>query len=145
MNRWVGPDGYWVSDDPALVDVEFVHGWLSTESYWAQDRAREVTEKAVARSLNLSLIAADGTPAGFCRWVTDGATFAWLCDVFVDPDHRGHGLGIFLVETAVSHPEVNQVRRMLGTRDAHALYRKFGFSDLSAPSRLMEILVTPLS
>lgn len=76
---------------------------------------------------------------GFCRWVTDRATFAWLCDVFVDTPHRSRGLGVFLVRTAMEHPDVAGLRLVLGTRDAHELYRRFGFDALAAPERWMEI------
>jgi GNAT superfamily N-acetyltransferase len=138
MTEWTGPYGFWVSDDEALVDVDVVHRWLSTLSYWAQDRPRHLTEKAIARSLNLGLYDAAGTQAGYCRWVTDGATFAWLCDVFVDPAHRGSGLGVFLVGVATEHPEVRGLRFLLGTKDAHELYRKVGFSSPINPGRLME-------
>ncbi len=134
---------YTVSDDVARINPGFVHDWLSTQSYWARDRTREVTEKAIARSLNLGLYDPVGQPAGFCRWVTDGATFAWLCDVFVDQPHRGHGLGKFLVETAVGHPEIRGLRLLLGTKDAHGLYRRFGFTALSASDRLMEVWTGP--
>jgi hypothetical protein len=75
MKVWQGPDGYWVSDDDERIDVALVHEWLSTLSYWAQGRPRQTTDKAIARSLNLGLYDADGAQAGFCRWVTDGATF----------------------------------------------------------------------
>jgi GNAT superfamily N-acetyltransferase len=139
MTEWQGPHGYSVSDDRARIDVGFVHQWLSTESYWAMLRPRQVTEKALAASLNLGLYDERGQPAGFCRWVTDGATFAWLCDVFVESAHQGRGLGKFLVQTAVEHPEVHDVRLLLGTKDAHELYRQFGFSGISAPERLMEV------
>jgi GNAT superfamily N-acetyltransferase len=71
--------------------------------------------------------------------VTDGATFAWLCDVFIDSPHRGNGLGVFLVRVAVEHPEVNGLRMLLGTKDAHELYRRFGFTAITSPERLMEI------
>jgi GNAT superfamily N-acetyltransferase len=138
VTEWAGPNGYWVSDDAALVDVDVVHVWLSTQSYWAQGRPRDITEKAIARSLNLGLYDAAGAQAGYCRWVTDGATFAWLCDVFVDPAHRGGGLGVFLVQVATDHPEVRALRFLLGTKDAHGLYRKMGFSSPPNPDRLME-------
>jgi GNAT superfamily N-acetyltransferase len=91
----------------------------------------------------LGLYDVAGQPAGFCRWVTDGATFAWLRDVFVDQPHRGHGLGTFLVETAVGDPDIRGLRLLLGTKDAHGLYRKFGFAGLSAPDRLMEVWTAP--
>jgi GNAT superfamily N-acetyltransferase len=139
MTIWPGPAGYSVSDDTARIDVDVVHQWLSVLSYWAAGRPRQVTEKAIAHSLNLGLYDTSGAMAGFCRWVTDGATFAWLCDVFVDPTHRGHGLGVFLVQTANEHPEVRDLRRLLGTRDAHDLYGKFGFTPIALPERLMEI------
>jgi GNAT superfamily N-acetyltransferase len=139
MTVWNGPAGYWISDDASLIDINRVHGWLSQLSYWATDRPRRTTEKAMARSLNLGLFDAGGAQVGFCRWVTDGATFAWLCDVIVDPGHRGSGLGVFLIETATRHGEVDGLRLLLGTKDAHELYRKFGFDTPAKPERLMEV------
>jgi GNAT superfamily N-acetyltransferase len=139
VTTWLGPAGYRVSDERSLIDIDYVHRWLSTKSYWAKGRRPEATETAVANSLNLGLYDEAGGQVGFCRWVTDGATFAWLCDVFVDPAHRGQGLGEFLVEVARSHPEVCELRMLLGTADAHGLYRKFGFTTLAAPERYMEI------
>jgi GNAT superfamily N-acetyltransferase len=138
MTVWPGPDGYWASDDPSLIDIDRVHEWLSTLSYWAQDRPRHITEMAVARSLNLGLYDADARQVGFCRWVTDGATFAWLCDVFVAPAHRANGLGVFMIGVATAHPEVKGLRFLLGTKDAHDLYAKFGFASPAHPERLME-------
>jgi GNAT superfamily N-acetyltransferase len=139
LSQWRRPDGYWVSDDRALIDLDAVHRWLSTQSYWARDRPREVTEKAIAGSLNLGLYTGDDSQVGFCRWVTDRATFAWLCDVFIDPGHRGDGLGVFLVSAATEHPAVSGLRLLLGTGDAHGLYRRFGFTPVAQPERLMEI------
>jgi GNAT superfamily N-acetyltransferase len=145
MTAWQGPQGCWISDDPSLIQVDRVHAWLTTLSYWAEGRPRPIMEKAIARSLNLGLYDANGVQAGFCRWVTDGATFAWLCDVFIDPARRGLGLGVFLVETATQHPEVHGLRLLLGTKDAHELYRKFGFGAPAKPERLMEIRPGALS
>jgi GNAT superfamily N-acetyltransferase len=139
LSQWTRPDGHWVSDDRALLDIDLVHHWLSTQSYWAKNRPRDVTERAIGGSLNLGLFADDGSQVGFCRWVTDGATFAWLCDVFIDRDHRGDGLGIFLVTVATEHPTVSGLRLLLGTGDAHGLYRRFGFTSIAQPERLMEI------
>ena len=137
--RWPGPDGYWVSDDPALVDTAQVHVWLSTLSYWARGRPFEVVARSIAGSLPLGLYDADGAQAGFCRWVTDCSTFAWLADVFVDPTRRGSGLGKFVVQTATSHPAVQDLPlQLLGTRDAHGLYRQFGFVAVPEPERWME-------
>jgi GNAT superfamily N-acetyltransferase len=144
VTDWAGPEGYRISDDERQLDVDLVHGWLSTQSYWAQGRPRATTEKAIAHSLNLGLYDPGGVQVGYCRWVTDGATFAWLCDVFIDPAHRGGGLGVFLVQVATGHPEVKGLRFLLGTKDAHGLYRKVGFAAPVSPERLMEIRPTPL-
>jgi GNAT superfamily N-acetyltransferase len=139
VTEWSGPNGYWASDDRSVIDDDYVHGWLSTESYWAKDRPRNATVKAIDNSLNIGLFDGNGSQVGFCRWVTDGATFAWLCDVFVHPAHRGKGLGVFLVKVATDHPTVSGLRLLLGTGDAHDLYRKFGFESIALPERMMEV------
>jgi GNAT superfamily N-acetyltransferase len=139
VTQWTGPGGYVVDDDMDRLDIPFVHQWLVDESYWATGRELPVTERAIAHSLNFGLYAPDGAPAGFCRWVTDRATFAWLCDVFVADLHRASGLGVFLVKTAMEHPDVTGLRLLLGTRDAHELYRRFGFDALATPDRYMEV------
>jgi GNAT superfamily N-acetyltransferase len=139
MNRWDRLDGHWISDDSGLLQVDRLHRWLSQESYWAKGRPLRVTQQAIAGSINLGLYDAHDVQIGFCRWVTDGATFAWLCDVFVTDAVRGHGLGTFLVETATTHPTVSGLRMLLGTGDAHGLYAKFGFTPVQSPDRLMEI------
>jgi GNAT superfamily N-acetyltransferase len=136
--RWSGPDGFWVSDDRSLVDVARVHEWLSAQSYWAGGRSFDVVARSVEESLTLGLYGPDGGQVGVCRWVTDYATFAWLCDVFVDASVRGGGLGTFLVRTATGHDDVRGLRQVLGTRDAHELYRRFGFDSLAVPERWME-------
>jgi GNAT superfamily N-acetyltransferase len=136
--RQAGPDGYWVSDDASLLDVDRVHGWISEESYWATGRTYEAMVRAIENSLVFGLYAADGSQAGFARHVTDRATFAWLCDVFVDSAHRGHGLGSFLVHVAVSHPDVASIRQVLSTAPDRTLYRQFGFDKLATPERWME-------
>jgi GNAT superfamily N-acetyltransferase len=97
-----------------------------------------VVSRSVRESLTLGLYGPDDGQVGVCRLVTDYATFAWLCDVFVDPAVRGGGLGTFLVGTATAHPDVRDLRLVLGTRDAHELYRRFGFESLAAPERWME-------
>lgn len=136
--RWPGPDGYWISDDPSLVDMDRVHRWLSTESYWAQGRSFDLVARSLSESLTFGLYGPDDGQVGLCRWVTDRATFAWLCDVYVDRAVRGRGLGTFLVGTATAHPDVSGLRLVLGTRDAHELYRRFGFDSLVWPDRWME-------
>jgi GNAT superfamily N-acetyltransferase len=137
--RWTGADGFEADDDVARIDVDVVHGFLST-SYWAKGIPRELVARSVAGSLNMGVYAADGAMVAFARAVTDRATFAWLADVFVLDECRGHGLGRFVVSTLVDHPELNGVRRfMLSTADAHELYRSYGFSELTDPSSMMAI------
>ena len=123
-----GTDGFFVSDDPNLLDVERVHAWLSTESYWAAGRPLEVVRRSIEGSITFGCYSSENSQVGVCRWVTDGATFGWLCDVFVDSGNRGRGLGVLLVESALSHPAVKGLRLLLlGTRDAQGLYSRFGF------------------
>ncbi len=113
--RWEGPDGYWISDDSSLVDVDLVHGWMSEQSYWANGRTHEVMARSIEHSLVLGLYTAGGEQAGFARLVTDRATFAWLCDVFVAAEHRGTGTGSFLVQTAVGIQRLAEPRAVDGT------------------------------
>lgn len=141
--RQDGPDGYWVSDDPALIDVPLVHRWISEESYWAKGRPYDVMIRAIEQSLVFGLYTADGTQAGFARQVTDRATFTWLCDVFVDPAHRGNGRGSFLVRVATSHPDVAALRQVLSTAPGRTLYEQFDFEWLTAPERWMERRAQP--
>jgi GNAT superfamily N-acetyltransferase len=129
--------GYVVDDDPARLDLDVVHGYLRT-AYWSPGVPREVVERAVANSVVAGLYDADGRQVGFARAVTDRATFAWIADVFVLESERGNGLGRFVVETLLAHPDLQGLRRlMLATADAHDLYRSYGFSDLSEPSRFL--------
>lgn len=121
------------------MDVDAVHRYLSEEAYWSLGRSRETVERSLAGSVVIGAYAADETQAGFARVVTDRATFAWLCDVFVLPGHRGHGLGKRLVAAALSHPAVAGVGRvMLKTNDAHGLYAPYGFTPVDDPERWME-------
>ena len=136
--KWEGPAGYWVSDERSLVDVDLVHGWMSRESYWAAGRSREQMSRSIEHSLVLGLYTAEGQQAGFARFVTDRATFAWLCDVFVAAEHRGSGAGSFLVQTAIGHPDVADIRQLLMAHPGRSLYRRHGFGDLVSPERWME-------
>jgi GNAT superfamily N-acetyltransferase len=129
-------DGYLISTDPARLDREVIWGFLRT-TYWSPDIARDVVERGIENSLVFGLFAPAGEQAGFARVVTDRARFAWLADVFVLDAHRGKGLGVWLVETVVGHPELAGLRFVLATADAHGLYERFGFGPVDA-ARLME-------
>ena len=129
---------YEVSTDPARLDVDMIHRFLSEESYWAKGRTREVTDRAIANSYPFGVYRGD--QVAFARVVTDTATFAWLADVFVLSEHRGHGVGKLLVEAAVRDPRFAGMQRwFLGTADAHELYRRYGFSEPINPGRFMSI------
>ena len=120
------------------VDLDAVHAFLAS-SYWAAGIPRELLARAVAGSLPFSLYWGD-VHVGFARAITDRATYAYLADVYVVESHRGRGLGHWLVETVLAHPDLRGLRRLgLVTRDAHALYADFGFRALAAPERHMEI------
>ena len=137
-------DGYTISDDPARVDVDAVHRYLSEESYWAPGVPREVVERSIKWSLPFGLYAPDGSLVGFARAVTDRAVFAYVADVFVLDAHRGRGLGMWLMEALVGHPDLQGLRRwVLYTEDAHGLYERFGFGTARTPHRYMELTREP--
>jgi GNAT superfamily N-acetyltransferase len=127
-----------VSDDPSLIDVLRVHAWISRESYWAVGQTFEVMARSLQHSLALGLFSPEDTLIGFARLVTDRATFAWLCDVFIDAAYRGRGLGSFLVEAATGHPDVAGIRQVLMAHPGRSLYRRVGFDTLERPERWME-------
>jgi GNAT superfamily N-acetyltransferase len=138
-------ESYVVTDDPARVDLDVVHGYLSNESYWARGRSRADTETAIGASWCFSVIeSATGAQVGFARIVTDRVTHGWLADVFVVPAAQGHGLGTFLVG-CVAEAAAGITHLDLRTRDAHGLYAKFGFTPLPHPQRSMERLLPPRS
>jgi GNAT superfamily N-acetyltransferase len=131
-------DSFTISSDPARLDLDAICSFLS-RSYWANERTRETTQRAIEHSLCFGVYDG-GQQIGFARAVTDYATFAWLADVFIAEEYRGRGLGKWLVEVVLSHPELQSVPRwFLATRDAQELYRRFGFSALTAPERRMEL------
>jgi GNAT superfamily N-acetyltransferase len=132
-------DGYTISDERERVDRDAVHAYLSRESYWAPGIERDVLDRALDWSLCFGLYAPDGSLAGFARAVSDRATYGYLADVFVLDDHRGRGLGAWLVETVLAHPDLATLRRwVLFTEDAHDLYARFGFGPGATPERYME-------
>jgi GNAT superfamily N-acetyltransferase len=127
---------YVISDDHARLDVDVIHGYLKS-SYWAAGRPLERVVLSIEHSLPLGLYK-DDRQIGFARVVTDRATFAYLADVFVLEEFRGAGLGKWLVQIALAHPDLQNLRRwMLATKDAHGLYRQFGFTELKEPERWM--------
>lgn len=131
-------DGYLISDDPARLDVGAIHGYLA-RSYWAAGIPRKVVERSVRNSLCVGLYTAGGEQVGLVRVVTDCATYAWLCDVFVLEAHRGRGLSKAMMRAILTHPKLQTVRRFtLATRDAHGLYAQFGFKPLATPEAQME-------
>jgi len=132
-------DEYTVSTDPADLDRDAVYRYLHDEAYWSQGISRETFDRALDNSLNFTALRGS-TVVGFARVVTDRATFAWLCDVFVLPEHRGRGVSRRLMDAVMTHPDLAGLRNfLLATRDAHGLYEKFGFAPLAEPRRWMVI------
>ena len=130
---------YEISTDSARLDVDAIHAFL-THSYWSPGIPRATVARAIANSLCFGVFW-QGQQVGFARMVTDKTTFAYLCDVYVLEAHRGRGVSKQLMEHVMQHPDLQGLRRMmLATRDAHGLYTQFGFTPLSAPDRIMEVL-----
>ena len=132
-------DGYEISTDPARLDAAQIHQWLSLDAYWALGRPREKQDAAIAGSLNFGVYdTASGAQLGYARVVTDRATFAWLCDVYIAPAARGKGLGTALATAVRDHLAPYGVRRiLLATADAHGVYAKAGFEPLTTPEKWM--------
>jgi GNAT superfamily N-acetyltransferase len=130
---------YTISCQRARLDVASIHAYLAI-SYWSSGIPREVVERGIEHSLPFGVYRGE-EQVGFARVVTDCATFAYLADVYILEPHRGQGLSKRLMEYVLAHPDLQGLRRfMLATRDAHGLYRTFGFTPLSDPSRIMEKL-----
>lgn len=131
-------DEYTISTDPARIDFETVADYLLNHAYWTKGRSRETIARSMEHSENFSLYHGS-VQVGYARVVTDYATFAYICDVFVLSSERGNGLGKWLIECMLAHPQLQGLRTWyLRTRDAHDLYRKFGFRELQDPTRSME-------
>jgi GNAT superfamily N-acetyltransferase len=132
-------EGFVLSDDPARLDLDVIHRFLSEDSYWAKGRDRALVERSVANALPMGLYAPGGAQAGFAMAVTDRAVFAWMSNVFILPPYRGRGLGEALVRALLEHPELATISRwVLNTRDAHGLYAKFGFVPVQPGPNAME-------
>ncbi|MGK2857887.1 MAG: GNAT family N-acetyltransferase [Thermoanaerobaculia bacterium] len=133
-----------ITTDPARVDIDRVHAWLSS-SYWAPGIPREVVLKSIQGSIAFSAFL-DGEQVAFARVVTDRATFAWLADVWVEESHRGRGIAHALMTAVLAHPELQALRRfLLATRDAHALYAQYGFQPVDRPEAYMAVRKAPES
>jgi GNAT superfamily N-acetyltransferase len=129
---------YSITTDPQKLDITAIHAFLS-RSFWAEGISTETVAKSIANSLCFGLFDVS-EQVGFARVVTDRATYAYLCDVYVLETHRGRGLGKWLIETVMAHPDLQGLRRFqLVTRDAHGLYRPHGFDTPRYPERQMEI------
>ena len=132
-----------VSSERERLQVDRIHRFLSTEAYWCLGIRKETVIEAVANSINFGVYDRSTKPerqVAFARVVTDGATFAWICDVFVEKEARGHALGKRLVQSILDHPRLQGLRRVcLATKDAHALYQKYGFKVTETPQNWMEI------
>ena len=116
-----------------------MHQWLSTQAYWALGRSRETVARSLAASTVLGAYD-EGRLVGLARAVTDDATFAWVCDVYVEVTHRGRGIGSALVRELVRRLREDGVYRvLLATRDAHEVYRRLGFTELAEPQRWMQL------
>lgn len=137
MSDDLRPD-FFISTDKTLLDPDVIHRFLSEDSYWAKSRTIEQTRRAIENSLCFGVYEGQ-RQVGFARVVSDFATFAYLGDVFILKEFRGRGLSKWLMETIVSHPDLQGLRRwLLATKDAHGLYSQFQFEPLRLPERWME-------
>ena len=129
-----------VSTDATRLDVGRIHRWLSEDAYWSLGRTRDVVERSIEHSLNFGAYDGSGEQVGYARVVTDHATFAWLCDVYVDPSSRGAGVGTALLDAVTAQlSPLGLSRTLLATADAHSLYRRYGFAPLAHPERFMAL------
>lgn len=133
--------GFELDTDQSRLDLDLIERWLAVESYWAAGRPREQIERSLANSLVYGIYTAAGRQIGLLRVVTDHATFAWLCDVYIDPDFRGRGLAQWAVAHLRDELQAKGVYRIiLATQDAHGVYAKVGFQPLSEPERMMALI-----
>ncbi|MCX3265424.1 MAG: GNAT family N-acetyltransferase [Pedobacter agri] len=137
----ISENGFIFSDNKELLKVDSIHHYLSTESYWAKNISLDTVRRSIENSLCFGIYK-DNTQIGFARWITDKATFGWLCDVYIENDYRGQGLSKKLISFMIFHPDLQGLRRyQLATLDAHGLYEQFGFSPIQNPERQMGIVI----
>ncbi len=133
-------ENFTISTDKNRLDVPMIHAYLSERSYWAKGRSREAVQLTIGHSLCFGIYNQDEKQLGFARVATDYAVFGWLMDVFILEEYRGQGLGKQLIEHVINHPVIKNLHRIgLATSDAHGLYRQFGFTQVSAPEKMMEL------
>jgi N-acetylglutamate synthase-like GNAT family acetyltransferase len=131
--------GFFVKTDPTLLDLKRIHAFLSA-SYWATGIPKDLVAKSIEHSLCFGIYLSSGLQIGFARTITDRATFAYLADVYLEREWRGKGISKWLLTSTILHPKLQGLRRFCkGTRDAHNLYRKFGFENSKKPENWMEI------
>jgi len=136
-------NGYEISTDRARLDRAYIHAFLTT-SYWSPGIPRDVVDKAIDNSLNFGVYTGSGQQVGYARVISDFASYAYLADVFIDPGHRGEGLGKRLIAAVVASPRLQGLRRFaLATADAHGLYEQFGWAASSRPEVHMFIERSP--
>jgi GNAT superfamily N-acetyltransferase len=129
---------YTLSNDPSKIQLEVIHNYLSKESYWAKNIPFETCKRSIENSIGFAIYH-KGVLVAFARIITDQATIAYLGDVFVLEEHRGKGLSKWMMDVIINHPDLQGLRRwILGTRDAHELYRQYGFTGILKPERFME-------
>jgi len=134
---------YSISSDSEKLNIDFIWDYISNESYWAKGRSLEIVFKSIENSICFGAYLENGEQIGFARVVSDKAVFAWVMDVFVIDEFKGNGIGKALMESVLTHPELQNLSRWgLCTFDAHELYKKYGFKELERPEIHME-LVTP--
>ncbi|WP_109316895.1 GNAT family N-acetyltransferase [Pseudovibrio ascidiaceicola] len=128
-----------ISTDKDKLQRDKIYQFLSKDAYWSKGLPRDVFDRSIENSLCFGLYLSNGEQIAYARVITDKATFAYLCDVFVIPAHRSKGLSKQLMKAIDTHPELQGLRRiLLATADAHDLYKQFGFTPLGAPDRMME-------
>ncbi|OLS23465.1 MAG: hypothetical protein HeimC2_26690 [Candidatus Heimdallarchaeota archaeon LC_2] len=131
MTSWLSENQYIITNDKGKINISILHKYLSEVSYWSRGIPFEIVKKAVENSICFSLLSPSGEFVGFARMITDSATFGYLADVFVLDEHKGKGLGKWLIEIIMSYPEFRMLRNwFLYTKDAHSLYEKFGWQKI---------------
>jgi GNAT superfamily N-acetyltransferase len=137
MNQEWQQGAYRISTDKSRLDFDMIYNYLSLRSYWAAGRAMDAIRDSVENSLTFGMYQGE-QQIGMARVITDYATFAYLCDVFVLPEFRGQGLGKWLMKVVTEHPDLQRGWWLLATGDAHGLYEQVGFTPLPKPKRFMQ-------